>query len=462
MNKNLKSRVINVLQGRKIISPETMGNSKSFCMKPWVHLFVSHFGTVTPCCITPWDKEQALGDINDQTVAEIWNGKPMRDLRLNMLKDKPDQRCWQCYENEKMGLHSDRHNTNFHFGHHLPWALSTELNGTAPESKPIHWDIRISNLCNFKCRICGHHSSSQWFEDAKALGLIWHEQKLNRGTKDFDRLMKQLDFVIPDLEEIYFAGGEPLIMEEHYHMLQMLIERGKTNIRLQYNTNFSQTHFKSYDLFEMWATFKNVHVLASLDGSGTRGELQRSGQRWQQVIDNRRRMMRVCPDVDFVIASTICIFNILHLPDFHRQCVEEGLITVDKFLPHTLKTPPEYNVRIMPQALKLEAEDKINCHINWLIKHAEKHPPVTKPLEAGMFEKIKDRMHLIQAERITGHLMLDIIINEFRNCITYMNASHDSQLLIRFRDITARLDRLRGENTRLVFPELALLWQETD
>lgn len=436
----------------KIKDFESLRNSSAFCMKPWVHLFISQFGTVAPCCLAPWDKERALGDINEQPLADIWNGEKMRELRLKMLRDEQDARCNQCYENEKVGLRSTRNMTNLLYADKLDWALNTSADGSSMDAKPIYWDIRFSNLCNFKCRICGHFSSSQWYDDAKALGLLTHDMKLHRGPKDFERLMKQLDFVIPDLEEIYFAGGEPLIMEEHFQILNMLIERGKTNIKLRYATNFSQTIYKGKDVFELWAHFSDVYVHASLDGSWARGELMRHGQLWAQAEANRQRMKRVCPDVDFSIASTISVFNIFHLPDFHRDWTERDLITVDAFMPHILREPAEYSITIMPAAMKQRAEEKINRHLKWITDWAEKHPP--PPPSPRQIEKIKNRLSWVKADSLTPYMKLNMTINEFRNSITFMNSRDDSHLVGQFRKICADLDRLRGEDSLSVFPEL--------
>jgi radical SAM protein with 4Fe4S-binding SPASM domain len=440
---------------RKIHDLDSLQTSQAFCMKPWVHLFISHFGTVVPCCLTPWEKEQALGDINEQSVEEIWNGEKMRELRLGMLKDEKDKRCWQCYENEKIGLRSTRNFTNLLYADKLDWVLNTDADGTASKAKPIYWDIRVSNLCNFKCRICGHHSSSQWYEDARKLGLLSHNDKVHHGPKDFDRLMRQLEFVIPDLEEIYFAGGEPLIMEEHYYILNMLIEKNKTNIRLRYSTNFSQTTYKETDLFKLWAQFEDIYVHASLDGSDERGELQRHGQSWEQVVANRQRMMEVCPNVNFTIASTISVFNILHLPDFHRDWTEKGFIGIDEFIPHILRSPAEYSICILPPGLKRVAEEKLNRHIKWITDYAQQHPP--KPISKKQIEIIKNRLSWLKAAPVTEHYKLNMVINEFKNCIAFMNSRDDSNLIPEFSKKCRELDILRGENTALVFPELAEL-----
>ena len=100
-----------ILSGRKIRGIESVKTSEAFCMKPWVHLFVSHYGTVGPCCLAPWDADKALGDINRNTIQEIWNGSEMKDLRTKMLKDQKDNRCKQCYQSEKVGLKSTRQMT---------------------------------------------------------------------------------------------------------------------------------------------------------------------------------------------------------------------------------------------------------------------------------------------------------------------------------------------------------------
>ena len=282
-------------------------------------------------------------------------------------------------------------------------------------------------------------------------------KKCNRGSKDFDRLVEQLEFAIPDLEEVYFAGGEPLIMKEHYEMLQLFIRRGKNGIKLRYNTNFSQTRFQGHDLFELWKEFDDVFVHASLDGMDAKGELQRNGQSWKQVTEERLRMKQVCPQVDFIVAPTISVFNVWHLPDFHREWVEAGLIDVDEFIPHVLKHPEYYNVRILPLDLKLKVQKKLQGHVQWMIAYAEENPP--KVPSKAQKEKWASRLGWLKLEEITGHTKLDMLINELNNCMAYMQAEDQTHLIPEFIRVTNQLDDLRGEDTRQTFPELSQLWE---
>lgn len=427
---DLKKFIQKNIEGRKIFDKESMDESKAFCMLPWVHLYISQFGTVVPCCVTPWDADQALGNVNKESIAEIWNGKEMKLLRKKMLKDQKDPRCWQCYENEDNGLKSHRKVANFCYSDKLKWIETTESNGFAPDSKPIYWDIRISNLCNFKCRICGHHSSTKWYEDAKELGELSFEKSLHYSMDDFEDVMTQLEAYVPDLEEVYFAGGEPMLMEEHYRILDILIAHKKFDVKLRYSTNFSVTEFKGRDVFEDWKKFKDVNLHASLDGTDKRGELQRNGQTWQKALENRKRLLRECPHVDFLITSTLNVFNVFHLPDFHRQWVEEHLIYVDDFMPHTLKNPKIYNIKMLPLEMKQMVMEKYQKHLEWLNTFS-----------------------------VENNVKLDYVINEFKNCLTHMNSEDWSHLIPEFKKRTAQLDKLRNEDSKTTFPELARLFE---
>ena len=122
-------------------------------------------------------------------------------------------------------------------------------------------------------------------------------------------MWEQMQEHIPHLDQIYFAGGEPLIMEEHYRLLNELVKREMFHVRLIYNTNFSKLGYKDQDVLELWKKFHSVSIGASLDGCGPRAEYIRKGQDWEETVENRRRMMAVCPNVDFYVSSTVSIYN---------------------------------------------------------------------------------------------------------------------------------------------------------
>ena len=295
---------------------ELLIDSDTFCMLPWMHLHAYPDGRAYPCCFAfdPYP----VGNLNKNSLQEVFNGEKMKEMRVRMLNNKKSRECMKCYDQEKSGFFSLRLSSNKHFGHNVPLVHNTLQDGTA-DFVMKYWDIRFSNLCNMACRSCGTWFSSNWYEDHKKLtGSPPPHAKImrvGRHTNDlWEQMLKEFEYA----EQFYFAGGEPIIMEEHYRILKELDKRKMYHVRLIYNTNFSKTKFKDIDVFDLWNKFDSVSVGASLDAEGARAELMRKGTKWEETVANRKRMMEVCPQVDFYISSTVSLMNSMHVCDFHR------------------------------------------------------------------------------------------------------------------------------------------------
>jgi organic radical activating enzyme len=289
-----------------------------------------------------------------------------------------------------------------------------------------YWDIRFSNLCNLKCRSCGHIFSSQWYQDqAKLAGGDWKDRNtvLNYAGRTELDMWQQLEPHLDYVEQIYFAGGEPLLMEEHYRILEELVKRKRFDVRLIYNTNFTHTELRGRSVFEYWKQFDSVAVGASLDDSGSRAEYIRKGTDWAVVEQNRRDMMRICPNVDFYISPTLSIMNAWSITDFHQDWVEKGLIEPQDINVNILQDPPHYRIDIAPAEYKQQLKTKFLNHINWL----------------------KDRDPLQRAT--VG----------FESAINYLMATDNTHLIDTFWRKTNELDEIRKENIMDVIPELAAL-----
>lgn len=401
--------------------------SKSFCMIPWTHMHAFPDGRAFPCCLSV-DK-YPIGDLHKNTMAEVWNDKPLRDMRVKMLADQPTRECVKCYEQEEMGSFSMRNSSNKSFGHHIGIVDETKPDGAYDDFKLRYYDIRFSNLCNFKCRSCGGVFSSNWYsDDVKLYGPRPYPQIAIAGRHK-DDMWEQMQRHIPYLEQIYFAGGEPLIMEEHYRILRELVNREMFHVRLQYNTNFSELKFKGQDVLELWNLFDSVSVGASLDGSYARGEYIRKGQNWSETVANRERMLKVCPDVDFYVSSTVSIFNVLHVPDFHREWADLGLIQPKDWNVNILQGPNHERVNILPQYYKDLARQKITDHLAWL----EPRDPITRATIG-----YRSLINFIDQDHgnTTGESGLDGLLPEF------FKRNHP-------------LDKIRNEDFLTVFPEYA-------
>ena len=265
---------------------------------------------------------------------------------------------------------SGRLSANKHHGHHIKKVAKTQQDGTVDDFELTYWDIRFSNLCNLSCRSCGHIFSSSWYQDqAKLAGPEWKRthKVLNYAgrfeTDAWEQLVEHIDHV----EQIYFAGGEPLLMDEHYRILDELVRRKKFDVRLIYNTNFTHTELKDRSVFEYWKLFDSVSVGASLDDSGPRAEYIRKGTDWAVVEQNRRDMMKICPKVDFYISPTLSIMNAWSITDFHRDWVEKGLVRPQDLNVNILQDPAYYRIDIAPAEYKKELGTRYSNHIlSWL------------------------------------------------------------------------------------------------
>jgi len=137
---------------------------------PWVHLHVTQNGNITPYCQTPCGDEAKLGVINTSSIPENWKGKPFENFRKYMLKGKPAPACTRCYEKEELEWISLREITNDKYENEINELILKEFHSSSYET-PVYFDIRFSNVCNLKCRICNFSSSSSWYNDDLALGI---------------------------------------------------------------------------------------------------------------------------------------------------------------------------------------------------------------------------------------------------------------------------------------------------
>jgi len=395
--------------------------SETFCMIPWIHLHAWPDGRAYPCCLAK--AEHPVGNLKEQTMKEVWNAEPMRNMRTNMLNDRPCKECGDCYEQESHGFASMRNNSNKNFGQHIDEVDHTLPNGSLPNFKLHYWDVRFSNICNLKCRSCGSIFSSRWYDDDVKLWGKALRPRVQFAGRHNDDIWEQMQEHIPHLDQIYFAGGEPLIMEEHNRILKLLIEKGNTKVRLIYNTNLTELKYKRESVLELWKHFPSVCVAASLDDMGKRAAVIRSGTDWAEVEQNIRDLKRECPHIDFMISPTLSIMNIWNFVNFHRYMVDRGFIRPGDLNVNILQGPKEYRIDNLPMDIKLEFKEQFEQHIDWL--------------------KDKDHIH-----RATGG---------FESAINFMMSSNSTELLQTFWETASDLDWSRNERIIDAVPELSRL-----
>lgn len=342
--------------------------SKSFCILPWIHLNVNPDGLVKPCCVT--DHSSHIGDLKDSTLEELWNSETMLELRRDKLSGTRNKLCSKCFQQEDHGGVSTRQTMNQNFSSHIDDVKKyTTSDGYNSKFSLKYFDIRFSNLCNFKCRTCGLGYSSKWYDDTVALFGETANTKSLFHVDDVSKVKVRsyIDKYIDQVEEIYFAGGEPLIMDEHYYILKKLTDLKKFDVRLRYNTNLSKLKFKKWDCVKLWKPFlqqdsSKLELHASFDGIGKAAEYARSGTEWNIIESNITRCLE--NSIPLFVSTTVSILNIFEITKMVDRFLQLGIPFYRIGLYNVLTYPEHYKINILPKELKKSAISELTNHLN--------------------------------------------------------------------------------------------------
>ena len=279
-----------------------MQKPDNLCMAPWTHTYLSPQTERRLCCASREpaqnfkqyiDTAEGTGEYKPSTLEEYWNGENIRRIRMQMLNNEVPPECEVC---DKRLLNHDVYRDYFNqmFGHkwedvvvHTDWDGYTTL-------KPISWDYRFSNLCNFKCRMCGPMLSSAWETEARKQNKIepWMEKPVKRAIETFQKDVVEQEFAtaVEDhrIEEVYWVGGEPLMYEQHWQYMQRIIELGDgPGLYARYNTNLHRVDYKGQNLYtDILRNIRDWQICASLDGTNEVGEYIRTGLDYNKWLDN--------------------------------------------------------------------------------------------------------------------------------------------------------------------------------
>jgi len=292
-----------------------------FCVLPWVSLEASPIGTVRPCCLADDELLDDTGEKFSLLTADfdsIQNSRAMTQLREEFLAGKQPQTCRKCWNEERAGRTSKRMHTLDRMKH---MGISGEWTADA---KPLMFlDLKLGNICNLKCRICGSWSSSQFAtEELNHMGADEDRKKsfpyqmLRAGAwpRENQSFWAEIDACLDHIRYIEFTGGEPFMIAEHFDMLQGIVDRGIAHqVEIHYNTN--GTHYPA-EAEEIWRHFKTVEVAFSIDDVGERFEYQRTNADWAVVLDNItsfQYLQTQLPNLRLQCCSTVNVFNVRYI-----------------------------------------------------------------------------------------------------------------------------------------------------
>jgi sulfatase maturation enzyme AslB (radical SAM superfamily) len=416
--------------------------SPTFCILPWTHLFADEMGVLYPCCFgldadTP--NVDASGEphvvYSADGVKKGWNSAFMRSIRKDMLTGKRPEACRLCFRYEDLDMVSYRQNANEDYADCFEQLADLDPEGwAAPEFRSV--DLRLGNLCNLRCRMCSPKSS-------KALVSEWaHLLDIDRSRLDkfnhVDWFARQefwelLEKHAPKVERFMFAGGEPLLVRQHFEFLERLIARGKSKrIHLSYITNATTLPAQIYDT---WPQFRSVRLVISLDGFGAVNEFIRYPTKWDALhrnlvtLDERADELNIR---EMGFNTTVQAYNVVSLPELF-----EYTFSFKRIKPYPdlsiLNFPSCFSVQILPKEMKQRAADRLN---EFRSRYAGRWPKGNRSLK--QFQ-----------QKIDG-------------LIEHMMAADRQEEIPEFIRRNSVFDQHRAQEAKLLLPELRPLFEHAD
>ena len=321
------------------MKPETL------CMAPWTHTYLSPQTERRMCCASREpaqnfqqyiDTAAGTGRYIPITLEEHWNSDHMRSVRRRMMNGETLSECEVC--NDQL-LNTSVYRSYFNqlFGHKYNEAMANTTEDGSTTMLPVSWDYRFSNLCNFKCRMCGDMLSSAWETEQRQHGMIdwanpknnWMQPVIKKQIEEFQDTQIEAEFsqAVEEhrVEEVYWVGGEPLMYEQHWRYMKRIVELGDgPNVYARYNTNLSRVDYKGINLYrDILSRIRDWQICASLDGTGPIGEYIRTGLDYNTWLANfrqgiaihrHRRQMRI----DFTLTLP-GMFEVIRIAELARQ-----------------------------------------------------------------------------------------------------------------------------------------------
>ncbi len=415
-----------------------MNNSKTFCMHPFTGLATREDGAVKACC-----RSSPVGNIQCQSLEEIWNNNTMKRIRQQVLNGERPKECMPCFDLEDQGVESlrQRHIRNAIPESRInlyPNALDNlREDYTMPFEFPT-MEIKLNNLCNLKCRMCNPLDSTNWKDWDKVVPFYKKENNFLVPTieqivktpgqyigafDDTDNWWASFEKLLPHFRRVEFAGGEPLMDPQHYRILDMLKPYGK-NIEIKYATNGTTLGIsKGRTIHDYWPHFRSVAVNVSIDGINDVYNYIRGNGDFSQVEENIKEIQSI-PNVSRVVgAFTAQAGNILQA----AECIDYFLNKMGiVFYSHRVSYPNCLSAQVLPPTLRGEAIRKL----------------------------VQIRDLVADFPIVSKHPILETITKrQIDDNVNYLMAKDQSHLWPDFVEFNKNLDATRGQSLLDVIPE---------
>jgi MoaA/NifB/PqqE/SkfB family radical SAM enzyme len=445
---------------------EKKTGSKTFCVLPWIHVATRPNGDARLCCGS--NASQATNGIMDaglvkkedghpanfgkETLQSAWNNKYMQTVRTTMLEGNIPSSCSKCFEEENKGIVSKRIWETYYWheeGTDLEQLVrETETNGVVP---PVirYLDLRLGHTCNLKCVMCTPHDSSRWTQDYDQLisktrspiilqQINWDKNTFDNYWYEKPELWEEIFEQIPNIQQLYFAGGEPLMIKEHRRFLEEIVRRGHAkNITVRYNSNGVLVND---DIIDIWANFKEVRFAFSIDALEDKNHYIRFPVSWEETVTALHKLDNTPDNIKVGIACAVQIFNIKHIIDFAKWKIQQNFKKINLFEVfdiqagggllnmHMLYIPTFLSARVLPKEDKEQLRNDFEAFRVWLWDNYRQDDDFWKHNPNGW--------------------------NRWASILKFVLAEDHSHLLPEFKEYVNNLDGIRNINAQSIFPEL--------
>ena len=328
---------------------------ENFCLYPFTNFQLDPDGRARPCCkykVGDSSWQQDVPKIPDCSIEDLWEQDEFKTLREQFLKNERPAGCKACWDEEDAGIKSMRLQKE-NAGKEHPYSTFFDH---IPRAFPRTLDLKFSNLCNLKCRICTPFLSSQWLSEVKALKTIdnfTYDLYSKNSKEKFSSNPKNIEILkewAPTIDLLEFYGGEPLMQQEHNDVLEIIYQHGNPqHTGLYYNTNGTIFNEK---FFELWSRFQTVTINFSIDDINDRFEYQRKNANWDQICHNiqlyKEYGEKYKVNLKLRIYSTVGILNVFYLPEFFEEMKKFG---IEIYL-NLVHYPHHYAIHILPTEIK--------------------------------------------------------------------------------------------------------------
>ncbi len=448
----------------EIIEQKT--GSKTFCILPWIHVATRPNGDARLCCGS--NASQATNGIMDaglvkkengmpanfgkESLQSAWNNKYMRDVRKTMLEGKIPLSCFKCFEEESKGIVSKRIWETYYWNEEKleidQLVKETTQDGEVPPTIR-YLDLRLGHTCNLKCVMCSPHDSSRWVQDHDQLikstesKIVLHQMSWDKNSFDnywYEKpeLWEEIFDQIPNIRQLYFAGGEPLMIKEHKNFLEEIIRRGYAdNITVRYNSNGVLV---DDNIIDIWSKFKEVRFAFSIDALEDRNHYIRYPVSWQETESALIKLDNTPDNIKVGIACAVQIFNIKHIIDFAKWKILKKFKKINLFEVfdieagggilnmHMLYIPTFLSARILPKADKEQLRKDFIEFKQWLWDNYRQDDDFWKHNPNGW--------------------------NRWESILKFVEAEDHSHLVPDFKEYVKNLDSIRNTDAKRIFPEL--------